>query len=155
MEGGIRDKQNFDISKFELHGTECTFKTIQTPATKEFEQGNLNVKRTILQPSNCTQQAQLITGMKEFRTFGNPRHFYCLQVHTTSNNTQWGKTMRRLLLLRPTVPRMLAKTPETSAETTARDATLAQTISEAVAREMAKAHVHYQAILNERGAATL
>ena len=37
----------------------------------------------------------------------------------------------------------------------ARDATLAQTITEAVAREMAKAHVYYQAILNERGAATL
>ena len=30
-----------------------------------------------------------------------------------------------------------------------------QTIAEAVAREMAKAHVHYQAILNERGATTL
>ena len=35
------------------------------------------------------------------------------------------------------------------------DATLAKTIAEAVTREMAKAHVHYQAILNERGAATL
>ena len=37
----------------------------------------------------------------------------------------------------------------------ARDITLAHTIAEAVAREMAKAHAHYQAILNERGAATL
>ena len=37
----------------------------------------------------------------------------------------------------------------------ARDAALVQTITEAVTREMAKAHVHYQAILNERGAATL
>ena len=37
----------------------------------------------------------------------------------------------------------------------AQDATLAQTITEAVTREMAKAHAHYQAILNERGAATL
>ena len=37
----------------------------------------------------------------------------------------------------------------------ARDATLAQTIAEAVAREMAKAHAHYQAILNEKGTATL
>ena len=37
----------------------------------------------------------------------------------------------------------------------ARDAALAQTIAEAVTREMAKAHAHYQAILNERGAATL
>ena len=36
-----------------------------------------------------------------------------------------------------------------------RDAALAQTIAEAVTREMAKAHAHYQAILNERGAATL
>ena len=35
------------------------------------------------------------------------------------------------------------------------DATLAQTITEAVARDMAKAHAHHQAILNERGAATL
>ena len=37
----------------------------------------------------------------------------------------------------------------------ARDAALAKTIAEAVAREMAKAHAHYQAILNERGTATL
>ena len=36
----------------------------------------------------------------------------------------------------------------------ARDVTLAQTITEAVVREMTKAHAHYQAILNERGAAT-
>ena len=35
------------------------------------------------------------------------------------------------------------------------DTTLVQTITEAVAREMAKAHSHYQAILNERGTATL
>ena len=37
----------------------------------------------------------------------------------------------------------------------ARDAALVQTITEAVTREMAKAHAHYQAILNERGTATL
>ena len=36
----------------------------------------------------------------------------------------------------------------------ARDTALAQTIAEAVTREMAKAHVHYQAILNEKGTAT-
>ena len=35
------------------------------------------------------------------------------------------------------------------------DTTLAKTIAEAVTREMAKAHVHYQAILNERGVATI
>ena len=35
------------------------------------------------------------------------------------------------------------------------DVTLAQTIAEAVEREMAKAHVHYHAIFNERGATTL
>ena len=37
----------------------------------------------------------------------------------------------------------------------ARDATLAKTITEAVPRDMAKAHAHYQAILNGRGAATI
>ena len=37
----------------------------------------------------------------------------------------------------------------------ARDAALAQTIAEAVAREMAKAHAHYHTILNETGATTL
>ena len=35
------------------------------------------------------------------------------------------------------------------------NAALAKTITDAVAREMAKAHAHYQAILNERGAATI
>ena len=37
----------------------------------------------------------------------------------------------------------------------ARDAALVQNITEAVAREMARAHAQYQAILNERGATTL
>ena len=33
----------------------------------------------------------------------------------------------------------------------ARDATLAKTITKAITREMAKAHMHYQALLNDRG----
>ena len=37
----------------------------------------------------------------------------------------------------------------------AQDAALAKTITKAVTREMAKACVHYQAILNERGTATI
>ena len=37
----------------------------------------------------------------------------------------------------------------------ARDATLAKTITEAVTREMAKAHVHYRALLNDRSAAVI
>ena len=44
---------------------------------------------------------------------------------------------------------------ELSQDHKARDAARAQTIAEAVTREIAKAHVHYQAILNERGTATL
>ena len=39
-----------------------------------------------------------------------------------------------------------------SQEREAWDSALAKTITEAVAREMAKAHVHYQALLNERSA---
>ena len=46
-------------------------------------------------------------------------------------------------------------TRDLSRDCKAWDAALAQTITEAVTREMAKAHVHYQAILNERGIATL
>ena len=53
---------------------------------------------------------------------------------------------RQQLLPRPKVHGMPSRT--------ARE-TLAQTIAEAVTREMAKAHAHYQTILNERGAATL
>ena len=37
----------------------------------------------------------------------------------------------------------------------ARDATLAKQVAEAVAREMAKAHAHYQALLNERSTAAM
>ena len=50
---------------------------------------------------------------------------------------------------------LTANTQDLSRDCEARDATLAQTITEAVTREMAKAHAHYQAILNERGTATL
>ena len=67
--------------------------------------------------------------------------------------------MGRLQLpLRPSpVPRMPASPTETSAETRKhrQDATLAKTIAKAVAREMEKAHVHYQALLNDRSAATI
>ena len=63
---------------------------------------------------------------------------------------------RQQLLLRPTVHGMAARTArDLSQDQEARDAALVQTITEAVTREVAKAHVHYQAILNERGTATL
>ena len=42
-----------------------------------------------------------------------------------------------------------------SRDRNARDAALVKTIAEAVAREMAKAHVHYQAILSNRGTAVI
>ena len=42
-----------------------------------------------------------------------------------------------------------------SQERDARDTTLAKQVVEAIAREMAKAHTHYQALLNERGAAAM
>ena len=40
-------------------------------------------------------------------------------------------------------------------EREAREATLAKQVAEAIDREMAKAHMHYQAILNERGTAAM
>ena len=42
-----------------------------------------------------------------------------------------------------------------SQERDARDAALAKQVAEAIAKEMAKAHMHYQALLNERGAAAM
>ena len=42
-----------------------------------------------------------------------------------------------------------------SQEREAWDTTLAKTITEAVAREMAKAHAHYQVLLNERSTAVI
>ena len=42
-----------------------------------------------------------------------------------------------------------------SQEKEARDAALAKQVTEAVAREIAKAHAHYQALLNKRGAAAM
>ena len=42
-----------------------------------------------------------------------------------------------------------------SQEREARDADLAKQVMEAITREMAKAHMHYQAILNERGTAAM
>ena len=67
--------------------------------------------------------------------------------------------MGRLQLLpRPSpVPRMLTEMPASPTETSAKTAklSLAKTIAKAVVREMAKAHAHYQAILNERGTTTI
>ena len=40
-------------------------------------------------------------------------------------------------------------------EKEARDATLTRQVAEAIAREMAKAHTHYQALLNERSTAAM
>ena len=42
-----------------------------------------------------------------------------------------------------------------SGEREAWDTALAKTIAEAVARKMAKAHAHYQALLNERSATVI
>ena len=42
-----------------------------------------------------------------------------------------------------------------SQERKAQDTALAKTIDEAVAREIAKAHAHYQALLNERSATVI
>ena len=42
-----------------------------------------------------------------------------------------------------------------SREREARDAALAKQIAEAVTREMAKVHVHYKALLNERSAVVI
>ena len=61
--------------------------------------------------------------------------------------------MERQLLRASSATRMPATPTGTSAGREARDAALAKTIVEAVAREMAKAHIHHQALLNEKSTA--
>ena len=46
-------------------------------------------------------------------------------------------------------------TKDLSHEREVRDAALAKQVVEAIAREIAKAHVHYQALLNERSTAAM
>ena len=52
-------------------------------------------------------------------------------------------------------PGMPTTPTKISARREARDTTLAKQVVEAIAREMAKAHTHYQALLNERGAVAM
>ena len=55
-----------------------------------------------------------------------------------------------------TIPRDTCQSNrDLSQDREARDAALAKTIAEAVAREMAKAHAQYQALLNDRSAAVI
>ena len=42
-----------------------------------------------------------------------------------------------------------------SLESEARDTSLAKQVAEAIAREMVKAHMHYQALLSDRGATAM
>ena len=109
MVGFSRNWENLTVIRTSHHlvRIQITFKTIWTPATEEFEQGDLNIKRTILH--RTAQQVELITGTKEFRTFDNLRHFYCLQDHTTSNTM--GKDKNK------DGETTTAETPKTSAET--------------------------------------
>ena len=59
MQRGSYSDQTHHLLRIQI-----TFKTIQTPG-RNFEQGDLNVKRTILH--RTAQQVELNTGMKEFK----------------------------------------------------------------------------------------
>ena len=49
---------------------QIAFKTIRTPETEEFEQGNeCKEDLTVIELHFTAQQVELITGTKEFRTF--------------------------------------------------------------------------------------
>ena len=145
--------------------------TIQTPATEEFEQGKLKVKR-ILQRLNFTSPHNRLSWSqvrKNLKCFGNLRDFYFLQDHKTSNN-KMGKDKAKDKEQHDGETAASSETitspwdacwdtcqsnRDLSRDCKAQGAALAQTITEAVTRETAKAHVHYQAILNERGTATI
>ena len=91
-----------------------------------------------------------------------------MQDHTTSKNngerqgqgqrtSQWGDhSFFQDHHQSPEHPlRCLPRHPRPQSRPGSTDVALAKTITKAVTRGMAKAHAHYQAILNERGTATL
>ena len=93
--------------------------------------------------------------MKEFKNIDNLRHFYFLQDHMTTNKMGKDKTKDGETTASETQDGCQDTWRDHSQDQEARDTALVQTITEAVAREMAKVHAHYQAILNERGTTTL
>ena len=113
------------------------------------------------------QQVQLNTGMKELERFVNLRDFYFFQDHTTSSNKRMGKDKNKDKEHQDGETTAASGKTITSPWDTcqsnrdrrqdreARDAALAKTITEAVAREMAKAHAQYQALLSDRSTAAI
>ena len=137
-----------DWTSHYLERIQITFKTIRPPAGT---QTTVESKEIHFIPQHNSWAEYRYKRL--LRTFDNPRQFYCLQDQTTSNN-KIGNDKHK--------DGETAATSETSRDSwdlswdcEARDAALAQTITEAVAREVAKAHAHYQAILNEKSASTL
>ena len=78
-----------------------------------------------------------------------------MQDHTTTNKIGKDKTKDGETTASETQDGHRDAQRDHSQDQEARDTALVQTITEAVAREMAKAHMYYQAILNERGTTTL
>ena len=66
------------------------------------------------------------------------------------HNGETAASSKTITSPRDTCQDALQSNRDLSGDHKARDATLAKTITKAVAREMAKAQAHYQAILNER-----
>ena len=103
--------------------------------------GKLNAKRIILQQSNYTTSNNK---MGKDKAKGKEQYdgetTATSETVTSPQDAHWDARQ---------------STRNLSWDRKARDATLAKITAEAVTRKMAKAHAHYQAILNERGTATL
>ena len=89
--------------------------------------------------------------------FGNLRDFYFFKDHPHSRNKIGNKDKNKEQDGESTSTKSITSPQDAhhtnrdlSWERDAWDTALAKTITEAVAREMAKAHMHYQALLNER-----
>ena len=94
---------------------------------------------------------------------GNLRDFYFFQDHTTFSNKWKDKNKDREQDGETTTSSKIVTSPQDTHQSNrdlsqdhdARDTALVKTITEAVIREMAKAHAHYQALFNDRGTATV
>ena len=65
---------------------QIAFKTIWTPETEQFEQGNWMQRGSYSDQASLHNKLSWSQIRKNLEHFGNLREFYLLQDHTTSNN---------------------------------------------------------------------
>ena len=125
------------LTVIELKNIQTSFKTITGERRENYSMANTEL---------LEQFEQLERNLKQFKP-ESPSKLNMGNKDRDKNQGDSGETSPAPGM--PTMPRDLSQERE------ARDATLAKQVAKAIAREMPKAHMHYQALLNEKGTAAM